>query len=93
MYYAPQSGATRIGAEFTYSLASRALRITGVVPGRNAEKGALRAADEILAINNAKLDTLTPYYEAVGRGTLGDTTWMIFRTIFCQQYYFVLQIL
>ena len=28
MYYAPQSGATRIGAEFTYSLASRTLRVS-----------------------------------------------------------------
>jgi hypothetical protein len=73
MHYAPQSGATRIGAEFTYSLASHALRVTRIVPGRNAEQAGLRAGDEILAINNAKLDTLTPYYEAVGRGTLGDT--------------------
>jgi sigma-B regulation protein RsbU (phosphoserine phosphatase) len=73
MYYAPQSGATRIGAEFAYSFASRALRVTRVVPGRNAEQAGLRAGDEILAINNAKLDTLTPYYEAVGRGTVGDT--------------------
>jgi sigma-B regulation protein RsbU (phosphoserine phosphatase) len=73
MYYAPQIGATRIGAEFTYSLASRALRISRVVPWRNAEHAGLRAGDEILAINNAKLDTLTPYYEAVGRGALADT--------------------
>ncbi len=73
MYYAPQSGATRIGAEFTYSLASRVLRVTRVVQGRNADQAGLRAGDEILAINNAKLDTLTPYYEAVGRGTQGDT--------------------
>ena len=28
MYYAPQGGATRIGAEFAYSLKSRALRVT-----------------------------------------------------------------
>ena len=72
MYYAPQSGATRIGAEFIYSLASRSLRVTRVVPGRKAEQAGLRAEDEILAINNAKLDTLTPYYEAVGRGHTGD---------------------
>jgi S1-C subfamily serine protease len=69
MYYAPQSGATRIGAEFSYSLASRAMRVTRVAPRRNAE----RAGNEIPAINNAKLHTLTPYYEAVGRGTQGDT--------------------
>jgi len=79
MYYAPQSGATRIGAEFTYSLASGALRVTRVVPGRNAEQAALRAGDEILLINNAKLDTLTPYYEAVGRGNTGDTVTFLVR--------------
>ena len=73
MHYAPQSGATRIGAEFTYSLAPRALRVTSVFPGRNAEQAGLRAGDEILAVNNAKIDSLTPYYEAVGRGALGDT--------------------
>jgi serine phosphatase RsbU (regulator of sigma subunit) len=73
MYYAPQLGATRIGAEFTYSLASHTLRVARVLPGRNAEHVGLRAGDEIVAINNAKLDTLTPYYEAVGRGRAGDT--------------------
>ena len=65
MYYAPQGGATRIGAEFAYSLKSRALRVTRALPGRNAEQAGLRAGDEILRINNTRLDTLTPYYEAV----------------------------
>ena len=64
IYYAPQGGATKIGAEFTYSLRSHALRVTRVVPGQNAEQAGLRAGDEIGAINNAKLDTLTPYFEA-----------------------------
>ena len=73
MYYAPLGGATRIGAEFAYSLKSRALRVTRVLPGRNAEQAGLRAEDEILRINNARLDTLTPYYEAVGRGNMGNT--------------------
>ena len=73
VYYAPRAGPTSIGAEFTYSLASHALRITRVLPGRNAELAGLRPGDEILAINNAKLDTLTPYYEQVGRGKPGDT--------------------
>jgi len=73
VYYAPHPGPTSIGAEFTYSLASHALRVTRVLPGRNAELAGLRPGDEILAINNAKLDTLTPYYEQVGRGKPGDT--------------------
>jgi len=73
MYYAPQGGATRIGAEFAYSMKSRALRVIRVFPGRNADQAGLRAGDEILGINNARLDTLTPYYEAVGRGNTGDT--------------------
>lgn len=65
MYYAPQGGATRIGAEFAYSLKARALRVIRVDPGRNAERVGLRAGDEILGINSTRLDTLTPYYEAV----------------------------
>lgn len=73
MYYAPQGGATRIGAEFTYSLRFHALRVTRVLPGRNAQQAGLRAGDEILGINNTRLDTLTPYYEAVSRGNMGDT--------------------
>src|SRR5208337_890586 len=73
LYYVPQTTATRIGAEFTYSLASHALRVTRVLPGQNAEQAGLSPGDEILAINNAKLDTLTPYYEAVGRGKPGAT--------------------
>ena len=72
MYYAPRSGATRIGAEFTYSLASRTLRVTRVVPGRNADQAGLRDGDQVFAINNGQLNTLTPYYEAVGRGAVGD---------------------
>jgi sigma-B regulation protein RsbU (phosphoserine phosphatase) len=73
LHYVPQTAATRIGAEFTYSLASHALRVTRVFPEQNAEQAGLRPGDEILAINNAKLDTLTPYYEAVGRGRPGAT--------------------
>lgn len=41
--------------------------------GITVEQAGLRPGDEILAVNNEKLDTLTPYYEAVGRGRLGDT--------------------
>ena len=73
IYYAPQGGATKIGAEFTYSLRSHALQVTRVVPGQNAEQAGLHAGDEIGAINNAKLDTLTPYFEAAARGNIGDT--------------------
>lgn len=61
-YYDPPAAATRIGAEFTYSLASHALRVTRVLPRQNAEQAGLRPEDEILAINNAKLDTLTLRY-------------------------------
>jgi len=73
LHYVPQTGATRIGAEFTYSLSSHALRITRVIPGQNAEQAGLRSRDEIVAINNAGLETLTPYYDAVGRGRPGAT--------------------
>jgi len=73
VYYAPQAGPTSIGAEFSYSLASHALKVTRVFPGQNAGLAGLRPADEILAINNRRLDTLTPYYECVGRGKLGET--------------------
>ena len=73
VYYAPQGGATTIGAEFTYFLASRVLRVARVLPGRNAEQGGLRPGDEILAVNHAKLDTLEPYYDKVSQGKPGDT--------------------
>jgi sigma-B regulation protein RsbU (phosphoserine phosphatase) len=73
LYYVPQAAATQIGAEFTYSLTSHALRVTRVLPGQNAEQAGLRPGDQILAINHVKLDTLTPYYQAVGRGKPGTT--------------------
>jgi sigma-B regulation protein RsbU (phosphoserine phosphatase) len=73
VYYAPQSGITRIGLEFTYSLPSRYLRISRVIQGSNAQQAGLRPGDEVLAINDAKLHRLTPYYDFVVRGNPGDT--------------------
>jgi sigma-B regulation protein RsbU (phosphoserine phosphatase) len=73
VYYAPRAAPTSIGAEFTYSLASHVLRVTGVLQGGKAAQAGLRPGDEILAVNNRKLDALTPYYEGVSRAKPGDT--------------------
>jgi len=72
IYYVPRGG-TRIGGEFTYSLPSHYLRVSRVLQGTNAQQAGLRPGDRILAINNVKLDRLTPYYDFVDRGRTGDT--------------------
>ena len=70
--YIELAGTDKTGMEFTYSLASRSLTITRVLPGWNAYQVGLRPGDQILAINNMKLNRLTPYYQVVGRGKSGD---------------------
>jgi len=72
VYYVPQSGLTRIGLEFTYSLPSHHLRVSRVLPGSNAQQAGLRPGDHVLAINGNELDRLTPYYDFVVRGRAGD---------------------
>ena len=73
VYYVRQSGLTSIGAEFTYSLPARFLRVTRVLQGSNAQQAGLRPGDKILAINGKKLEKVTPFYEFVTRGRPGDT--------------------
>jgi sigma-B regulation protein RsbU (phosphoserine phosphatase) len=73
VYYAPQTGLTSIGAEFTYSLPARLLRVARVLQGSKAQQAGLLPGDEILAINGKKLEKVTPFYELVVRGRPGDT--------------------
>src|SRR5271166_2590804 len=64
IYYIELAGTNRIGLEFTYSLSSRSLTIIRVLQGWNT--AGLRPGDQILAINDVKLERLTPYYRFVG---------------------------
>jgi sigma-B regulation protein RsbU (phosphoserine phosphatase) len=73
VYYAPQAGLTSIGAEFTYSLPARVLKVMRVLQGSIAQQAGLLPGDEILAINGKKLEKLTPFYELVVRGRPGNT--------------------
>ena len=73
VHYVPQAGFTSVGAEFTYSLPAHRLRVIRVLEGSNAQRAGLRTGDEILAIDGARLDTLTPVYQLAARGRLRDT--------------------
>jgi phosphoserine phosphatase RsbU/P len=73
LYYVKSAGGDRVGMDFFYSLSADSLMITRVRPDWNAYHSGLRPGDRILAINGERLDSLTPFYQFVGRGKEGDT--------------------
>jgi sigma-B regulation protein RsbU (phosphoserine phosphatase) len=46
--------------------------VASVAPGTAAERAGLRPGDQVLAVNGQRLDSLEPFYSAVGRGKPGE---------------------
>jgi hypothetical protein len=57
---------------FPYNRSEAALHISDVLAGGPAEAAGLRMDDRIVAINDRRLDSLIPFYEAVMHGEPGD---------------------
>jgi sigma-B regulation protein RsbU (phosphoserine phosphatase) len=61
-----------LGIENLSSLPPYSAVVGHVSPNSGAERAGLRTGDRIVAINDERLDTLEPFYKAVGRGKPGD---------------------
>jgi len=72
MYYIRWHPNAYLGIEKLSSLPPYSAVIAGVSLGSGAERAGLRTGDRIVAINGERLDTLGPFYKAVGRGKSGD---------------------
>ena len=73
MYYIRRPPRAEIGIGAKYSIVSQSIVITRLAEGGSAERAGLQVGDGIVAINDAHLGKVTPYFDFVERGQSGET--------------------
>ena len=72
MHYIRWKPKAQLGIEFERQPSTPALLVTRVLPSSPAHRTGLRPGDRILAVNDRRLDSPNPYYDAVVRGQPGE---------------------